>query len=100
MALYNAFRYNYSDLEGTTLLVDLGARTTNLIFIETNKVFSRSLPIGGNTITANIAKEFQESFRRRRGTQAQRGLRQPGRRLRRRQKPEHRQARPRSSATR
>ena len=62
MALYNAFRYNYSDLEGTSLLVDLGARTTNLIFIETNKVFSRSIPIGGNTITANLAKEFQESF--------------------------------------
>ena len=62
MALYNAFRYNYSDLEGTTLLVDLGARTTNLIFIEPNKVFSRSIPIGGNTITSNLAKEFQESF--------------------------------------
>lgn len=62
MALYNAFRYNYSDLEGATLLVDLGARTTNLIFIEPNKVFSRSIPIGGNTITSNIAKEFQEGF--------------------------------------
>ncbi len=62
MALYNAFRYNYSDLEGTTLLVDLGARTTNLIFIESNQVFSRSIPIGGNTITSNLAKEFQEGF--------------------------------------
>ena len=52
MALYNAFRYNYSDLPGCSLLVDLGARTTNLIFIEPAKVFSRSIPIGGNTITA------------------------------------------------
>ena len=62
MALYNAFRYNYSDLAGCSLLVDLGARTTNLIFIEPAKVFSRSIPIGGNTITGNLAKEFAESF--------------------------------------
>ncbi len=62
MALYNAFRYNYSDLPGCSLLVDLGARTTNLIFIEPGKVFSRSIPIGGNTITINLAKEFQENF--------------------------------------
>ena len=62
MALYNAFRYNYSDLPGCSLLVDLGARTTNLIFIEPGKVFTRSIPIGGNTITGNLAKEFQESF--------------------------------------
>ena len=62
MALYNAFRYNYADLPGCTLLVDLGARTTNLIFIEPGKVFTRSIPIGGNTITGNLAKEFGESF--------------------------------------
>ncbi len=62
MALYNAFRYNYADLAGCSLLVDLGARTTNLIFIEPGKVFTRSIPIGGNTITANLAKEFQETF--------------------------------------
>ena len=62
MALYNSFRYSYSDLPGCSLLVDLGARTTNLIFIEPSKVFSRSIPIGGNTITANIAREFGESF--------------------------------------
>ena len=29
MALYNAFRYNYADLSGCSLLVDIGARTTN-----------------------------------------------------------------------
>jgi type IV pilus assembly protein PilM len=62
MALYNAFRYNYSDQPGCSLLVDLGARTTNLIFVEPGKVFSRSIPIGGNTITANLGKEFGESF--------------------------------------
>lgn len=62
MALYNAFRYNYSDVKGCSLLVDIGARTTNLVFIEPQKVFSRSIPIGGGTITGAIAKDFNESI--------------------------------------
>jgi type IV pilus assembly protein PilM len=62
MALYNAFRYNYGDLSGCSLLVDIGARTTNLLFVEPSKIFSRSVPIGGSSITAAIAKEFGESF--------------------------------------
>jgi len=62
MALYNAFRYNYSDLAGCSLLVDIGARTTNLLFVEPVKVFSRSIPIGGGSITSAIAKEFNEPF--------------------------------------
>lgn len=62
MALYNAFRYNYSDLDGCSLIIDIGARTTNLIFIEPRKIFSRSIPTGGNTITAAIAKDLNEPF--------------------------------------
>src|SRR5881275_2600762 len=60
MALYNAFRYNYSDLAGCSLLVDIGARTTNLLFIEPGKVFSRSVAIGGGSVSSAIAKEFGE----------------------------------------
>lgn len=62
MAIYNAFRYNYSDMGGCSLIIDIGSRTTNLIFIEPHKVFSRSIPNGGSTITGAIAKEFQEPF--------------------------------------
>ena len=61
-ALYNAFRYSYSETAGCSLLVGMGARTTDLIFIEPGKVFSRSIPIGGTSITAAIAKEFKESL--------------------------------------
>lgn len=60
MELYNAFRYNYSELNDCSVLVDIGARTTNLLFIEPGKIFSRSVPIGGGTISAAIAKEFGE----------------------------------------
>jgi type IV pilus assembly protein PilM len=62
MALYNAFRYNYSDLDGCSLLIDIGARTTNLLFIEPGRIFTRSVPIGGSSITAAIAREFGEPF--------------------------------------
>jgi type IV pilus assembly protein PilM len=62
MALYNAFRHNYGDLNGCSLLVDIGARTTNLLFVEPGKIFTRSVPIGGSSVTSAIAKEFNETF--------------------------------------
>ena len=62
MALCNAFRHNYSDLSGCSLLVDIGARTTNLLFIEPGKIFTRSVSIGGSSVTSAIAKEFNEPF--------------------------------------
>src|SRR5205814_873760 len=38
-ALCNAFRYNYGDLEDCTMLLDIGAKTSNLLFFEKGKVF-------------------------------------------------------------
>jgi type IV pilus assembly protein PilM len=61
-ALFNSFCYNYSDAKGCSLLLDLGARTTNLVFIEDARLFSRSIPIGGSTISAAIAKEFTQEI--------------------------------------
>jgi type IV pilus assembly protein PilM len=64
MALYNSFRYNYPDVSGTgcSLLIDIGARTTSLLFVEPGKIFSRSVPTGGSSITSAIAREFEEPF--------------------------------------
>ena len=62
VALYNAFCYNYPEVTGCSLVVDLGARTTNLIFCEDGRFFSRSIPIGGNSISAAIAKEFNQEI--------------------------------------
>jgi type IV pilus assembly protein PilM len=62
MELYNAFCYNYTDLSDCSLLVDIGARTTNVLFIESGRIFSRSLPLGSSAITAAISREFRESF--------------------------------------
>src|SRR5262245_28733146 len=62
MALYNAFRYSYPDIRDCSLLLDIGARTTNILFIEPTRFFLRSIPLGGSAITAAIAREFNESF--------------------------------------
>ncbi|MFM8885939.1 MAG: pilus assembly protein PilM, partial [Chthoniobacterales bacterium] len=58
-ALYNSLRYNYPDLGGCVLLIDIGARATNLIFAEGDKLFIRTLPVGGNSITAALQKKFE-----------------------------------------
>ena len=36
-ALCNAFRFNYGDEEGCTMLLDIGAKTSNLLFFEKGK---------------------------------------------------------------
>ncbi len=62
MALANAFLYNYSDLEESALLIDIGARTSNLIYKDGAKIFTRTIAIGGATVTAAIAKEYGVPF--------------------------------------
>jgi type IV pilus assembly protein PilM len=61
-ALCNAFRYNYGDLEGCTMLLDIGAKTSNLLFFEKGKVYSRSINIGANSITQDFANESKLKF--------------------------------------
>ncbi len=62
MALYNAVRYNYPGLEGCTMVLDIGARSSNLIFVEENRIFSRSIPVAGNAATQELMKEFDVSY--------------------------------------
>lgn len=61
-ALCNAFRYNYGDLDGCTMLLDIGAKTSNLLFFEKGKVYSRSINIGANAITQDFANETKMRF--------------------------------------
>jgi type IV pilus assembly protein PilM len=61
-ALCNAFRYNYGDLEEATMLLDIGAKTSNLLFFEKGKVYSRSINLGANSITQDFANEAKLKF--------------------------------------
>lgn len=65
MALYNAVCYNYGDLGECTLVIDIGARSTNLVFMEPGQFWSRNLPLvgSGNMITQQLMKEFELPFK-------------------------------------
>src|SRR3954468_2815501 len=56
-ALCNSFRFNYGDQEGCTMLLDIGAKTSNLLFFEKGKVYARGINIGANSITTDFIAE-------------------------------------------
>lgn len=62
MALCSAVKNSGAASQGCTLVADIGARTTGLIFIEDGNVFMRSVPVAGNTFTQRIADDLNLSF--------------------------------------
>lgn len=64
MAIYNSAFFNYQASLGEecTLVLDMGSRSTNLIFIEGGRVFSRSIPVAGNAITQLVMKDFDVEY--------------------------------------
>ena len=62
VAVYNCMRYDQATAEGAILGVDIGAENTNLIIVDGNNVWTRSLPIGGNDFTRAIATKYGLEF--------------------------------------
>ena len=62
LALYNAFKYSYPDVAEPVVLIDLGARSTNVLFVEQDRFFTRNILVGGATVTSAISKEFELGF--------------------------------------
>ncbi|RKY37681.1 MAG: hypothetical protein DRP78_00425 [Candidatus Omnitrophota bacterium] len=60
LSLYNCLQYFFKDLE-QTLILDIGAKTTDLIIVNSGSIWTRSLPIGGEYITEAIAKKLNIS---------------------------------------
>jgi type IV pilus assembly protein PilM len=61
-ALLNAFRYSEPRTDDCSLIIDMGARSTNLVFVEKNSFWIRNVPIAGNQISQSICNEMQEPF--------------------------------------
>ena len=61
-ALLNAFYYNYPDLSGCNLLLEIGARATTILLVEGTRVFVRVVPLGGAAVSQAVATDLQESF--------------------------------------
>ena len=78
LAVFNAFRYGYPDVDEATLIIDLGARSTNLIFVEGPRVFTRNILVGGGSVTGAIAKEFGVNFGEAENNKRTKGFIAPG----------------------
>ncbi|NMA43315.1 MAG: pilus assembly protein PilM [Oligosphaeraceae bacterium] len=55
---YNAARANGLGKDESVALLNIGGRSTNLIFLQGERFFARTIPIAGYSITQQIAKEF------------------------------------------
>ena len=64
IALYDAFRVTYPEeaATSTTLLLDIGSRTSNMIVAAPGSYFSRSIPSGGLAVTSAIAKDIHSDL--------------------------------------
>ncbi|MET0261267.1 MAG: pilus assembly protein PilM [Rariglobus sp.] len=62
LALYRSFKYNYPDVTGSSLVVSIGARSTNLLFVDGNRFFIRTIALAGNSVTQAIAEELKQEF--------------------------------------
>lgn len=61
-ALLNGFFYNYPDVSGCSLVMEIGARATTILLVEESRVFVRVVPLGGAAVSQAVATDLQESF--------------------------------------
>lgn len=59
---YNAIQFAYPELEDDVLLINIGARSTNLLFKNSEGFFVRNIQLGGNSLTQNIADSLGKRF--------------------------------------
>lgn len=64
MAQFNSFSYNYPEVAEGALLVNIGAKSTDLLFIDTRGFFVRNIPIAGNTLTQAISDQLKMPYER------------------------------------
>ena len=77
MLVYNAYRNSYADQKKPALILDVGARTANLIYAEPGRVFISSSRIGGASFTQAIAKEMSIPFEAAEALKLQKGTISP-----------------------
>lgn len=61
-SLYNAYVDSYPEEREPVMLIDIGAKSTDLIYSEQGRFFTRSISAGGMFITSAIAREFNVPF--------------------------------------
>ena len=59
---YNSARANSVGASDCEMILDIGGRCSTLVFLDGSRFFVRTIPIAGDTITQQIAKEFNISY--------------------------------------
>ncbi|MGH7945725.1 MAG: pilus assembly protein PilM [Opitutaceae bacterium] len=62
LALCHAFRYSHPNIHDSVIVVNVGARTTTLLFLEGDRFYARTLPLAGNSVTQTVAEELRIDF--------------------------------------
>ncbi|MCB1196507.1 pilus assembly protein PilM, partial [bacterium] len=62
-ALCNCIKFNEPALDGCTLVLDIGAKSTDMLVMEKDTVWLRNIPIGGIAMTQAVQKEFKVTFK-------------------------------------
>ncbi len=73
-SLYNAFRVSYPEETEPVMILDIGAKTTDIIFSEEGRFFTRSVTAAGAFVTNAIAREFGMGFRQAEELKIEKGL--------------------------
>ncbi len=56
LAVVNAYKVAHPEDEGCVVLLDIGAKTTSLAIVEGDKLYNRSIPVAGNTLTKDLSQ--------------------------------------------
>ncbi len=63
LALYNMMLFdNQVTAKGATILIDVGAENTVLVISDGDRIWMRSIPLGGNNFTESLVKAFKLPF--------------------------------------
>jgi type IV pilus assembly protein PilM len=64
LAVYNAFQYDNAGVDSGegVVYMDIGTVSTDVIIVEEDGIWLRTLPIGGNNFTEALVKQFKISF--------------------------------------
>ncbi len=61
---YNTLQFAYPETDDDVLMINIGARSTNLLFRNAEGFFVRNIQLGGNALTQSIADSLGRSFTR------------------------------------
>jgi type IV pilus assembly protein PilM len=64
VAVFNALNYDMdlAQHQGGTILMDIGTQATDLVITDAGRLWSRTIPIGGNHFTDALVRSFKLSF--------------------------------------